>query len=160
MYCKIVCMKARGFVIVGLWLLMGCSQPQKDMDIKSMIAVNAREDPAFAGVNYTVKGGVVTLSGSCPTQKEKDKVITRLNNTAGVKAVLDLIQIAPVSLTSDFPLKQAVDSVLMRYPSVQATVRDSTITLQGELKKEQRVDLMKALDELQAKGVIQQLDQK
>ncbi|HEV7330522.1 MAG TPA: BON domain-containing protein [Flavisolibacter sp.] len=136
-----------------LMLMLGCSQSEKDKDIKQTIASTARDDVAFAAVNYTVREGVVTLGGKCPTQQEKEKVLKRVNGTTGVKGVLDLIQVAPVTLTSDFSLKQATDSVLMKYATVEANVQDSVITLHGEVEKERLPHLLKALGELGAKGV-------
>jgi osmotically-inducible protein OsmY len=148
-------MKCLAFLL-PLLFLFACSQSKKDRDIKVTISATAREEVAFAGVNYIVKEGVVTLSGNCPTQGEKDKVLAKVRGTAGVKATHDLINVAPVLLNADFFLKQAVDSVLKKYARVQASVQDSVVSLQGEVEKEQLPEILKALDGLGAKGVYQQ----
>jgi hypothetical protein len=54
-----------------LLLLLGCSQKEKDKGIKGIISSTAKQEIAFAGVNYIVKNGVVTLSGNALTDKDR-----------------------------------------------------------------------------------------
>jgi hyperosmotically inducible protein len=140
-----------------LWLILGCSQAEKDKDIKGMITMAARQEAAFAGVRYTVRDGVVVLGGLCPTKRAEEEVLLQVRNTAGVKDVRNGIRVAPVMLDSDFSLRKTADSVLMKYARVQAEVHDSVIILQGELPREELPDLLKSINELKAKGIVQQL---
>lgn len=48
------------FVMIGI---ASCGQKVKDKGVKLMIGSAARQEVAFAGVNYRVANGVVTLSG-------------------------------------------------------------------------------------------------
>lgn len=148
-------MKKCGFVFTWLLLLFaGCSQAIKDRDVKSTIASRAKQEIAFAGVNYTVQNGLVILTGNCPTEKEKTKVEGAVKQTAGVKDVVSQILIAPVVLNSDFPLKQAADSVLQKYATVQATVKDSIVAVEGTVQNEKVGELINALQSLKPKGLI------
>ncbi len=52
----------------------------------------------------------------------------------GVKEVISNIQIPPVVIGTDQLLKQAVDSVLMNYASVEAVTKDSIVNLLGQDK--------------------------
>jgi hypothetical protein len=64
---------------------IGCNN--KDADLKGMIATTAKKEIAFAGVHYIVSN-VVTLNGSCPSEKDKMKVEQKVKQTAGVKKYL------------------------------------------------------------------------
>lgn len=146
-------------LIILLFLLsfFSCSQPEKDKDIKQMISVTAKEEPAFAGVNYTVENGVVTLSGNAPSETERDKIANKIKEMAGVKEVVNNIIIAPVILNTDHVLKKSVDSVLKKYPTIQATVQDSIIVVEGTIDSKKAQKLFNALQSLKAKGVTSQL---
>lgn len=141
--------------ILGLAVLLvgGCSRSERDRDVKQTITTRARAEPAYAGVSYSVSEGMVTLGGSCPTQKEKEKILRQVSGLAGVNGVIDHIRIAPVTLTADFSLKQAADSVLMHYARVLATVQDSVITLHGTVEKAELEPLLHAMGKLGARDV-------
>jgi hypothetical protein len=140
-----------------LILLVSCSQSEKDKGIKEMIATNAKKEVAFAGVNFTVSNGVVTLTGNCPSEKDKSKVEETVQNTNGVKQIINQIVVAPVVLTNDHPLQQSVDSVLMKYPTVTGNVKDSVILIQGNIGSKKAQKLIKALQSLKAKGLTNEM---
>ncbi len=147
-------MKKSAVILCSVLLLFTrCSQPERDKGIKQTIATTAKQELSFAGVNYIVKDGIVTLSGNAPSEKDKTKVESKVKNMAGVKEVVNQIMVAPVVLTGDFPLKQSVDSVLMKYPTVQATVKDSVIAVQGTIEGKKAQELFQALQQLRANGV-------
>ena len=140
-----------------LVVVTSCGQQQKDRGIKEMIGTTAREETAFVGVNYSVANGIVTLGGFCATEEERVKVESKVKQTAGVKAVNNQIVIAPVVLDGGHLLKREVDSVLMKYPSVYASVQDSIIYLQGNVGPKQMQKIMTALESLGAKAITNQL---
>jgi osmotically-inducible protein OsmY len=150
-------MHYRGLIVSFLFLITACSQQQKDKGIKQMIATAAKEEVAFTGVNYSVEKGLVTLSGICPTEQEKAKVESKVKQTAGVKEVMNLITIAPVVLDGSHLLKRSVDSVLMKYPAIEASVEDSVIYLQGQVKNKDAEKIMSGLQSLGAKAITNQL---
>src|SRR5205085_7050977 len=85
-----------GIVVIIMVVLFGCQS--KDGDIKQSIAVNAQEDLMFAGVNYQVKKGTVMLTGNCPSEELRNKVVARVQTLPGVKKVIDDMAVGPVTL--------------------------------------------------------------
>jgi hypothetical protein len=144
--------------IWGLTLLvvihLGCSQAAKDKGIKADIASKAREEYAFAGVNYTVKDGTVYLGGNCPSLKDKDKVNVIVKKLAGVKNVEDSIQIVPVVLDQNYWLRRAIDSVIEDYPQVTAQMREDTVVLIGSLSKDQLPKMMEKIKAIPVSGIL------
>jgi hyperosmotically inducible protein len=141
---------------LGMYLLVatGCTT---DKDIKAQITGLAKTDVNFADVNYTVENKVVTLTGYCPSKKSKDEVEATMKSIRVVKGINNQIQIAPVVLDNAFPLKQAVDSVLAQYPTVQANVTTTQVTLMGKVKKPEADKLLPAITKLNIGQVINQL---
>lgn len=145
--------KSHWLLLVFAVALGSCSQAGKDKDIKGNLAVTAKEEIGFAGVKYVVADGVVHLSGFCPSEQMKMEVADQVEKLTGVKGVVNNIEVAPVVLTADLDLKQSVDSVLMDYARVQADVADSIVFLQGEVKREQAQNLLKAISSLNPKSI-------
>ena len=77
-----------------------------------------------------------------------------VKKTAGVKVVVNKIVIAPVVLNSDLPLKQAADSILQKYPTAQAMIKDSIVAVEGTILKENAGEFFTALQSLNAKSVV------
>jgi hypothetical protein len=141
------------YLAVACLFLAGCSQQKKDSDIKADITTKAKTEIAFAGVNYMVENGMVHLYGSCPSPREKDKVITTVKKIAGVKEIADSMVIQPVMLTADFSLKQSVDSVLKRYSLATAVVSNGTVLLQGKATGKDHQKITEALHQLPVSGI-------
>ena len=151
-------MKERSFISCCLlFLLFSCSQSTKDQGIKEMIATKAKQEISFAGVNFLVEGGVVTLTGNAPTEKDKSEIEEKIKGVAGVKNVVNQLVVAPVVLDGNFSLKQSVDDILKKYPTVQAQVKDSIIALQGTIDSKKAQKLFKSIGQLKAKGVTNEL---
>lgn len=108
-------------------------------------------------MQFTVSDGAVTLSGICPSAKEKDKAERTVKKIAGVTKVVSSITLGPVVLDEDFSLRQSVDSVLMRYNLAQAQVENSTVTLTGQVQKAEQQKLLNALQKLPVAAVVNQL---
>src|SRR4051812_46178088 len=100
----------KSLIIFAVVAMTGCKPD--DNDIKKAIAVSAKEELMFAGVNYSVDKGVVTLQGNCPSEELRSKVEKKVHSSPGVKKVVNQIQVGPVVLDNDFVLKQKLDSVL------------------------------------------------
>src|SRR5689334_2774140 len=97
-------------------LLCSCSQERKDREIKADLTVKAKNMIDYAGVRFTVKGGIVSLSGECPTENAKNTVERKAKDLYAVKGIISHIVVAPVTIGTDHQLKQSVDSVLGNYP--------------------------------------------
>lgn len=149
------------FVLFVFILLIntGCNQ-DTDSSLKADLTAKAMVERDFQGVNFTVKDAVVTLSGSCPTQKAKDAVEKKVANTYRVKQVINGIDIAPVVIGTDDLLKRSVDSVLQYYPGATAITKDSTVYLQGHVANDKEQELTQAINSLQPKTVENKLEKK
>ncbi|MBS7564684.1 BON domain-containing protein [Mucilaginibacter sp. Bleaf8] len=138
-------------------ILQSCSQPQRDKEIKADIATKTKSDLNFAGVNYTVNDGMVTLTGKCASEKSKAEAEQTIKGINIIKGISNQIIIAPVTIGTDLPLKQAVDSVLKSYPAVQADVAQNIVTLTGKIKKQEAAKLMPAINGLRPASINNQM---
>jgi hypothetical protein len=138
------------FAAMCFLLVAGCSNDKK---IKTEIAAKTRSDINFAGVLYSVEGKVVTLTGYCPSIRSKLAVEGTIGEINVVKGIIDKIQIAPVTLSSDLPIKQRADSVLGQYPTIQARVDSSKIILIGKGTPQELQTLVPALNKLHPAGI-------
>ena len=95
----------RGFVlpiIIAVLLgVAGCSSHAVDdsaitLKVKSKLAADSQTSAIKIGVD--TKGGVVTLSGTVPTETEKDEAAKIAKNTEGVQRVVNDIAVNPDSL--------------------------------------------------------------
>lgn len=137
--------------------MQSCKGKNKDADIQSALQSKTQTDPAFAGVNYAVADGVVTLSGQTADENSKSNVESSVKEIDGVKNVVNNITVAPVTVTQDDPLRAATERIVAKYKNVQAEVNDGVITLRGELERDSLQQLRMELDELKPKKVENQL---
>jgi osmotically-inducible protein OsmY len=151
------CLIQTGVFSLLLLLLSGCSQQGKDKEIKADLTAKAKEDKNFAGVRFMVNNGIVTLSGECPTAQAKDKVESTVKRVYAVKEVTNNIAIAPVIIGTDQQLKQGVDSILSKYPGVEAIVIDSMVRLQGQAESKDQEKLLSAVKTLQPRNLESQI---
>jgi osmotically-inducible protein OsmY len=130
--------------------MVSCNQQARDQEIKADITVKAKEDVNFAGVQFTVENGRVTLLGSCPTLKSRAMLRQKLKTIHVIDSVDDRLQIAPVTIGSSFAVKQQVDSVLASYPTVTATVSDNAVALLGSISKKELGKLLESVGKVYA----------
>jgi osmotically-inducible protein OsmY len=130
--------------------MVSCNQQARDQEIKADVTVKAKEDVNFAGVQFTVENGRVTLSGSCPTVKSRAMLRQKLKTIHVIDSVDDRLQIAPVTIGSSFAVKQQVDSVLASYPTVTATVSDNAVALLGSISKKELGKLLESVGKVYA----------
>lgn len=129
-----------------------------DADLKADLITKSQREINFTGVSFLVENGVVTINGSCPSEVAKTTVEKTVKGVHGVKEVISNITIAPVTIGTDHQLKQGVDSVLMKYPMVQAVVLDSIVTLNGKAQDIKKSDeLLTAIKSLQPRSIIYQV---
>ncbi len=137
--------------------LPSCKGKNKDADINSAIQAKTQTDPAFAGVNYSVSEGIVTLTGQTADEASKANVEKSIKDVDGVKKVVNNITVAPVTITQDDPLNAGAQRIVSRYGGVQADVNGGVITLRGQLARDSLQSLMMELNELKPKKVENQL---
>lgn len=138
-------------------IFSSCSQQELDKEIKADIAAKAKSELNLAAVNYVVENGVVTLTGKCASEKSKGEAEQTVKGINIVKGIINQIEVTPVILTASFPLKQAVDSVLKTYPTVQADVKGDTIMLEGKAKNQDAEKILAGLQPLHPHKIENQL---
>lgn len=143
--------------LVLVAIFASCSQANQDKEIKADIATKAKDELNFAAVNYTVEDGIVTLTGKCPSEKSKNEAEQTVKGINIVKGIINKIEVAPVELNADLTLKQAVDSVLKTYPTVQADVTNGTIMLEGKAQKQEVGKITASLSQLKPVKIDNQL---
>ncbi|RVU02479.1 BON domain-containing protein [Mucilaginibacter limnophilus] len=140
----------KGILFATVCVSAACTS---DIDIKGDITAKAKTEISFAAVNYTVKNKTVTLSGTCPSEISKQKVLQAVKGIAVVNSVIDRIKIAPVLITYDMPMKQQVDSVLGQHPQVLGTVKNHEVTLYGYATRKEVEKIMPAVAKLHPEAV-------
>ncbi|MDQ0639952.1 hypothetical protein QF042_003517 [Pedobacter sp. W3I1] len=119
--------------LLAVSLLSACSQKARDQAIKADLTTKAKEDVNFAGARFSVEKGTVTLTGSCPSVKSKNLLMQKIKTIHIIDSIDDRLVIRPVTIGPSFSLSQQVDSILAAYPSVIATVSDTTVVLTGKV---------------------------
>jgi len=139
-----------GILVFTVTLAYSCTT---DKEIKADIATKAKTDINFAAVNYSVENKIVTLTGSCPSQKSVQQVAQTIKSINVISGLINNIKVAPVTLDENLPLKQAVDSLLADYPTVQANVNQGTVELYGKAPKQMVDKLLPEVYKLHPVGI-------
>ena len=111
-----------------------------DQEIKRNVEAELHWDPELdaSDVAVTVKDGVVTLAGFVRNSTEQSAAERTSKRVIGVKAVVNDLQVKPSSERLDREIAQdAVDALSRALPTVspgvKVTVRDGSISLEGEV---------------------------
>lgn len=139
-------------VVTGLALGMpSCkSQVKRDAEAKAKI-----EATLMPGITVEVKDGVATLDGQFPDEASKTAAEATVQTIAGVKSVVNNGTVAaPVVINPDEALISGVNGIVQQFPGVNATVNAGVITLTGEIKKADWMQLKPLLDALRPKQVV------
>ncbi|MBC7828549.1 MAG: BON domain-containing protein [Chitinophagaceae bacterium] len=144
--------------------LISCKGKQTDAEIQTSINEKIASTDQMKGLNASVKDGVVTLSGECPTEECRKDCADAVKGMKGVKDIDNNIRVAsavaqpaPVEITVDETLKTSVNDVIKNYKGVEADVKDGVVTLRGEIKRSSLQDLIVSLNELKPRKVENQL---
>ena len=133
----------------------------KDADIQEAATTKAASMPEIQETSVAVKDGVVTITGTAPTEEAKNAEIAALKEVKGVKDVVANVTITPpappVMISQDEPLMMGVKDATKDFPTVTATVNDGVITLSGEVERAKLPVLMASLQALNPKKVDNQL---
>jgi 6-phosphofructokinase len=129
-------------------LTASCSQQARDRQIKADITGKAKEDVNFAGVRFLVEHDKVILFGNCATPESMDMVLKQLKTIHVIKSIDNRLRIAPVTMGTDFTLKQQVDSVLASYPTVSANLSNNALVLIGRIESKDMKKLQKSVEKL------------
>jgi hypothetical protein len=143
---------------------ISCKGKQTDAEIEAAINQKIAGNAEMKGLNASVKGGVVTLTGECKDDECRKDCADAVKDVKGVKSVENNIRIAsadapaaPVVVASDETLKNSVNDVVKNYKGVEADVKDGVVTLRGEIKRDNLQNLIVSLNELRPRKVENQL---
>ena len=146
-----------------------CKSGPKDADLEKTINDKvATLGTDATGVAATVKDGVATLTGTFKDDATKSAFESIVTAIPGVKSIVDNGTVAPPPPPPAAPVVIVADSMLIKgvtdatkdFPGVKAEVKDSVITLTGEIKKASLPKLMMTLHTLKAKKIDNKLTTK
>ena len=116
---------------------------RKDSDLKTDVLAELDFQPSVKAtdVGVTVKDGVVTLSGEIASYGEKWQAVEAAQRVAGVKAIVDKIEVNMVELhlRSDADIAAAVSNQIawsqtVPKDGIKVVVRDGWVSLSGSVE--------------------------
>ena len=141
--------------LAGVLFFAGCKPKDADIEKNIVTAVGA-----YPGVQVTVVDGVATLSGQVADEATKSAAETAAKSVKGVKSVNNNLSITPpppppVEINPDTTLQETAAAAIssLSLSTVQATVADGVITLNGTIKRANLKELMEKLNELKPKKI-------
>lgn len=146
-------------LLSSVLFLSACGSNQNDdeiqKDVTKILSSNAYGSQVYGDITASVKGGVVTLDGQCGGDNCSDSAIARIEKSDGVKNIVNNIE--ETAAPTDLTLRTSVQTIISKYPGVQADVAAGVIVLRGTLKRDQLQPLMNELSSLKAKKIDNQL---
>jgi hyperosmotically inducible periplasmic protein len=137
-----------------------CKSGPKDSDIQEDFNEKMTANPQLRTITATVSEGVVTLTGTCPDEPCRTSAEQAAREVKGVKNVVNNISVtpsAPVVISDDATLKNAVDEIIDDYDNVEADVQNGEVTLRGTIERDKLQKLMMDLNAANAKKINNQL---
>lgn len=142
-------------LISFLFSITACKNKRSDEKIREDINTKMASMSMASGVTATVADGVVSLSGECTGEHCADTIVHTVEKVDGVERVDNKVSEVPDK--TDLTLRTTVQTIISKYPGVQADVASGVIVLRGSIKREQLQPLMNELGMLQAKKLDNQL---
>ncbi len=141
-------------IILLLFFATSCNNKPDDKQIQDNVTKQLQDNKNYAGVNSTVKDGTVTLSGKC----EGDNCVSDIEkNIKGVDGVQKVENNIIKDNSTDETMRTSVQSIIIKYPEVQADVAAGVIVLRGSIDRGNLQSLMSALDTLHPEKIDNQL---
>jgi osmotically-inducible protein OsmY len=136
----------------GLFAIQACKP--KDADIQKGVETAIA---SVNGVSSNVLDGVVTLTGTVASEDAKAAAETAAKAVKGVKSISNNIQVVAPVIASIDALTEGLKTALAAFTGVTGTVKDSVVTLTGEIKRADLQKVMQAVQALRPKKVENQL---
>jgi len=140
--------------VLLLSVMASCNNKPDDKEIQDNITKELQENKNYAGVTSNVKDGIVTLSGMCEGDNCAADLEKNIKQIDGVKEVENSVV---KDNSTEMTMRTSVQSIITKYPGVQADVASGSITLRGTIDKENLQSLMSDLNTLHPKKVDNQL---
>lgn len=133
---------------------VSCTSKIDDNKIQEDVSKYLMEDQHYQGISSSTKDGIVTLSGTCEGENCSETIETSVKNIDGVKKVKNNIR---KDNSTDLTLRTSVQSIITKYPGVQADVAGGVIVLRGSIDRENLQSLMSDLSTLHPGKIDNQL---
>jgi copper chaperone CopZ len=144
--------------LLAIALLIGvavsCNNKPNDKDIQDNVTKTLQANKNYAGVSSTVKDGTVTLTGMCEGDNCAADIENNIKDVSGVQKVENNIT---KDNSTDLTMRTSVQSIITKYPGVQADVAAGVIVLRGNIDRDNLQSLMSDLGTLHPEKIDNQL---
>ena len=149
-------LKLKFFVVIALlcFTAVSCGNKPNDKEIQDNVTRMLKENINYASVNSTVKNGTVTLTGMCKGDNCAADIEKNIKDVNGVQKVENNIT---KDTSTDLTMRTSVQSILTKYPGVQADVTNGVIVLRGTIDGVNLQSLMSELSSLHPDKIDNQL---
>lgn len=131
-----------------------CNSKPNDKEIQENVTKSLQANKNYAGVNSTVKDGTVILTGMCEGDNCAADIENNIKELDGVQKVENNIT---KDNTTDLTLRTSVQSIVTKYPGIQADVAGGVIVLRGTIDRDNLQSLMSDLSSLHPEKIDNQL---
>ncbi len=146
------------FTLIPIAFLMitvvSCNNKPADKEIQENVTRQLQDNKNYAGVSAEVNEGIVTLSGTCEGNDCAADIENNIKAVEGVKKVENNIS---RDNSIDMTMRTSVQTIITKYPGVQADVGAGEIVLRGNIKKDSLNSLMDELSALHPEKIDNQL---
>ncbi len=142
------------FSMLSMFFIVSCSSKPDDKQIQENVTKHLQDNKNYKGITSTVNEGIVTLTGMC----EGDNCVTAIEkDVAGIKGVLKVENNISKDNSTDMTMRTSLQSILIKYPGVQADVTSGVIVLRGTIDSDNLQPLMSDLTKLNPEKIDNQL---
>jgi len=141
-------------MVLFLSVVTSCNSKPDDKEIQENIVKQLQGNKNYAGVNSNVKDGIVTLSGMCEGDNCVADIEKNIKEINGVQKVENSIV---KDNSTDMTMRTSVQSLITKYPGVQADVAAGSVTLRGSIDRDSLQSLMSDLSALHPEKIDNQL---
>lgn len=141
-------------IAILLSVAVSCNNKPDDKQIQDNVTKQLQDNKNYAGVNSTVKDGTVILTGMCEGDNCAADIEKNVKDINGVKNVENNIA---KDNSTDLTMRTSLQSIITKYPGVQADVADGVVVLRGNIDRDNLQALMSDLSTLHPKKIDNQL---
>ncbi|MBA2499808.1 MAG: BON domain-containing protein [Chitinophagaceae bacterium] len=141
-------------IAILFFIAVSCNDKPNDKEIQDNVTKSLQANKNYAGVNSTVKDGTVTLTGMCEGDDCAADIEKNIKDVNGVQKVENNIT---KDNSTDMTMRTSVQSIVVKYPGVQADVASGVIVLRGSIDRDNLQSLMSDLGMLHPEKIDNQL---
>jgi copper chaperone CopZ len=141
-------------IVLLIFTAVSCSDKPNDKEIQDNVTQTLKSNINYAAVNSTVKDGTVTLTGMCKGDNCVADIEKHIKEVNGVQKIENNVA---RDNSTDLTMRTSVQSILTKYPGVQADVTNGVIVLRGTIDGVNLQSLMSELSSLHPDKIDNQL---